>query len=125
MPEPSLLGFFLAFAGGLFGTKRGSFGTSRGLFGRHQLDAAPRVPDMDYLGLRKSFMVLETCLGGAHGHKVGTGFGMDKLQQWGAGGGFGGVGLCPSARMATTGFHNKIEKLFLVIIPNPTLYSGP
>ena len=39
-----------------------------------------------------SGMVFGTCLGGAHGHKVGTGFGMDKLQQWGAGGGCGGGG---------------------------------
>ena len=28
--------------------------------------------------------VLETFLGSAHRHKAGTGFGMDKLQQWGA-----------------------------------------
>ena len=32
-----------------------------------------------------SRMVLGTCLGGVPGHKVGTGFGMDNLQQWGAG----------------------------------------
>ena len=39
-------------------------------------------------------MVLGTFLGGAHGHKVGTGFGMDNLQQWGAGGGCEGSTWC-------------------------------
>ena len=29
--------------------------------------------------------------------------------------GDGGVGLCPSARMAVTGFHNKVERVFLVM----------
>ena len=29
--------------------------------------------------------------------------------------GDGGVGLCPSARMAATGFHNKVERVFLVM----------
>ena len=29
--------------------------------------------------------------------------------------GDGGVGLCPSARMAATGVHNKVERVFLVM----------
>ena len=46
------------------------------------------------------------------------GFGMDKIQQWGAGGGCegdGGAGLCPIARMAATGLHNKVERVFLAM----------
>ena len=52
-----------------------------------------------------SGMVLGTCLGGVHGHKVGTGFGMDKLQQWGAGGGCEGGSGCGFVTKWTHGCH--------------------
>ena len=52
-----------------------------------------------------SGMVLGTCLGGANGHKVGTGFGMDKLQQWGAGGGCEGGWGCGFVTKWTHGCH--------------------